>query len=62
MKILNQLTKAIDGMRDYYKKELEPIRKMQEKLENSFVKMIAELKAINSRLNNAEEQVIWKIK
>ena len=49
-------------MRDYYKKELEPIRKMQEKLENSFVKMIAELKAINSRLNNAEEQVIWKIK
>ena len=35
--------------------ELETIRRSQEKLENSFTKMKAELKALNSRMNNAAE-------
>ena len=42
---------------DYLKKELETIRKCQEKLENSFAKTQAELKALKSRMNNAEEQI-----
>ena len=35
--------------------ELEMIRKSQEKLENSFAEIKAELKAMNSRMNNVEE-------
>ena len=37
------------------KKELENIRRSQEKLENSLAEMQTELKAIKSRMNNAEE-------
>ena len=37
------------------KNELETVRRSQEKLENSFAEMKAELKALNSRMNNAEE-------
>ena len=40
---------------DYFKKELETIRKRQEKLENSFAETWAELKALKSRMNNAGE-------
>ena len=36
-------------------KELEHIRKSQEKLENSFAEKQAELKAMMIRMNNAEE-------
>ena len=36
MKILKELWKAIDRNADYYKKELETIKRGQEKLENSF--------------------------
>ena len=39
------------------KKELETIKRKQEKLENSFAEMKAELKVMNSRLNNAEELI-----
>ena len=39
----------------YFRKELENIRRSQEKLENSFAEMQAELKALKSRMNNAEE-------
>ena len=42
---------------DYFRKELENIRKSQEKLENSFAETQAELKALMSRMNNAEEQM-----
>ena len=42
---------------DYFRKELENIRKNQEKLENSFAEMQTELKALKSRTNNAEEQI-----
>ena len=38
-------------------KELGNIKGSQEKLENSFAEMQAELKALKSRMNNAEEQI-----
>ena len=55
MKILKELRKAIDRNADYYKKEQETIRRNQEKLENSFAETKAELKAMNSRMNNSKE-------
>ena len=39
---------------DYFRKELETLRS-QEKLENSFADMKAELKTLNSKMNNVEE-------
>ena len=57
MKILKELRKAIDRNAEYCKKELETIKRNQEKLENSFSEMKAELMAMNSRMNNAEEQI-----
>ena len=35
--------------------QITVIRRSQEKLENSFTETKAELKAMNSRMNNAEE-------
>ena len=40
---------------DHFRKELENVRRSQDKLENSFAEMQAELKALKSRMNNAEE-------
>ena len=40
---------------DYFNKELENIRRSQEKLENSFAETQAELKALKSRVNNEDE-------
>ena len=40
---------------DYFRKELESIRRSQEKLENSFAETQAELKALKSRMDNAED-------
>ena len=54
MKILKKLRKTIDRNTDYYKQELEIIRKIQEKLENSFPETKAELKAMISRMNSLE--------
>ena len=45
----------INSKRDYFKKELETIRRSQEKLENSFTELKAELKEMSSGMNNAEE-------
>ena len=42
---------------DYFIKELENIGRSQEKLENSFEERQAELKALKSRMNKAEEQI-----
>ena len=39
------------------RKKLETIRKSQEKLENSFAETQAELKALKSRMDNAEEWI-----
>ena len=55
MKILKELRKALNRNADYCKKELETKRRSQEKLENSFAETKAELKAMKSRMNNAEE-------
>ena len=41
---------------DYFRKELENMRN-QEKLEHSFTEMQTELKALQSRMNSAEEQI-----
>ena len=54
MKIVKELRTDININIDYFRKELESIRRRQEKLENSFAAMQAELKALNSRINNAE--------
>ena len=64
MKIMKELGENIKELRadinrnaDYFRKELENIRRSQEKLENSFAEMLVELKALKSRMNNAEEQI-----
>ena len=44
MKILKKLRKAINRNAEECKKELETIKRNQEKLENSFAEMKAELK------------------
>ena len=53
-KTLKELRKAVDRNAGYCKKELETIM-CQEKLENSFDEIKAELKAKKSRMNNAEK-------
>ena len=40
-----------------FRKELENTRRSQEKLENSFAEIQTELKAVKTRMNNAEEQI-----
>ena len=42
---------------DSFRKELENIRRNIEKSENSFAETQTELKALKSRMNNAEEQI-----
>ena len=42
---------------DYFGKELEYIRKSQEKFENSFSEMQADLKSLKSRMDDAEEWI-----
>ena len=55
MKILRELRRATERNADYCKKEPETIKRNQEKLENSLTKTKVELKAKNSRMNNAKE-------
>ena len=55
MKILKELRTDMNNNADYFRKELETIRMRQEKLENSFAETKAELKALKSRMNNAEQ-------
>ena len=43
IKILTKLRKPINRNAEYYKKEIETIRRSQEKLGNSFAEMKAEL-------------------
>ena len=44
---------------DSFRKDLENIRRSQEKLENSFSEIQTELKALKSRMDNAEEQISY---
>ena len=62
MKILKELRLNIKELRenmnstaDIFRKKLENIRRNIEKLENSFAEVQTELKALNSKVNNAEE-------
>ena len=55
--MLNELREDIKNNADSFRKELENIRRSQEKLENSFSDMQTELKAIKTRTNNAEEWI-----
>ena len=55
MKILEELKEDMNSNADSFRKELENIRRSQEKLENSFSDTQTELKPIKSRMNNAEE-------
>ena len=57
MKILKELRKAINRNAQYFKKELKNTERNQEKLANSFAESKAELKAINSRMDNTEERI-----
>ena len=53
---MKELKVHMNSNADYFGKEIENTRR-QEKLENSFAEMQAELKALKSRMNNAEEQI-----
>ena len=57
MQIPKELRMDINSNADYCKKESRNNNEGQEKLENWFVKMKAELKAMHSRMNNAEEYI-----
>ena len=52
---MKELRADINSNVYYFRKGIENIRRSQEKLENSFSEMQAELKTIKSRMNNAEE-------
>ena len=49
------LREDMNSNADSFRKELENIRRSQEKIENSFAEMQTELKAIKTRMNNTEE-------
>ena len=42
---------------DYFREELENIRRSQEKLENALAEMQTKLKTLKNRMNNAEEWI-----
>ena len=52
-----ELRLDMNSKADYFRKELENIRRSQEKLENSFAETQGELKALKSKMNNTEEQI-----
>ena len=49
------LRKILDINADHCNKELETIKRNQSKSDNSIAKIKSELRATNSRLNNAKE-------
>ena len=51
---MKELRAGMNSDVDYSRNELENVRRRQEKLENSFAKMQAKLKAMKSGMNNAE--------
>ena len=55
--MLKELSKIINRNADNCKKELETIRKSQEKLDNLFAEMKTELMTMNSRMTNTEERI-----
>ena len=55
LKILKELREDMNSNADSLRKEKEKIRRSQGKLENSFAETETELKAVKTRMNNAEE-------
>ena len=58
--LIKELREDMNSNADSFRKELESRRRSQEKLENSFEDMQTELKALKSRMNDAEKLVTWK--
>ena len=54
---MKELKADINSNTNYYRKELDNIRRGQEKLEHSFSEMQTEIKSRKSKMNNAEEQI-----
>ena len=54
---MKELKADMNSNADYFRKELENIRRNQEKLENSFAETQIVLKALKSTMNNAEEWI-----
>ena len=54
---MKELRADINSNADCFTKEIENIRRNQEKLENSFAETETELKALKSRMNNAKERI-----
>ena len=52
---MKQLRADMNSNLGYIRKQLENIRRSQERSENSFPETKVELKALKSRMNNAEE-------
>ena len=50
---MKELRADMNSNADYLRKELENIRRSQEKIENSFAETQAELKTLKWRMNNA---------
>ena len=55
VKILKELREDMNSNADSLGKELENIRRSQEKLEHSLAEIQTELRAVKTRMNNAEE-------
>ena len=55
VKTLKKLREDMNSNADSLRKELENIRRRQEKLQDSFVDIHTELRALKTRMNNAEE-------
>ena len=52
---MKELRVDINTNADYFRKELENIRRSQEKIKHLFLGTRTELKTLKSRMNNAEE-------
>ena len=52
---IKELRADVNSNADSFGKKLEHVRRNQEKFKNSFAEMQTELKAVKTRMNNAEE-------
>ena len=57
LKIQKEITVDMNSKAVYFRKKLEIIRWNQDKIENSFAEIQAELKTMKSRMNKAEEWI-----
>ena len=60
---MKELRIDMNNNEDCFRNKLRNTRRSQEKLENSFSETQTQLKALKSRMNNAEDELVtWKIK